>query len=244
MATVPTNVSFDGSPVQFRLDSPLLACFDPLALDMIHDFAPPGMLLDVAVLLKRMNAHHSAMACYTIPHFHPGLFTLDPHDIKKFGDEDEDFDYGEAEEQQAEAGDKSSSCPWVGVDSGTLIVADLAHLPEFGKVLTWETYDLALQHEEVFGEIVHALGGPFFAVMHGSCLPRDGVRWRWNVHYSSSVRAALRRLTNRSIRQPPHSVPARRHVPAAAGAGELSRHAAWRWQSRDARYGLQQPWAD
>jgi hypothetical protein len=35
MTTALTNVSFDGSPVQFRMDSPLLACFDPLALDML-----------------------------------------------------------------------------------------------------------------------------------------------------------------------------------------------------------------
>src|SRR5262245_35151862 len=171
MATVLTNVSFDGSPVRFRLDSPLLACFDPLALDMLHDLATPATPLDVAVLLERMNAHHSAIACYTIPDFQPGMFTLDPHDIRTFGDEDEDFDYGDAEEQEAAGGDKSSAYPWVGVDSATLIVADVAHLPELAKLLTWEKYDLALQNEEVFGDIVDALGGPFFAVMHGSCLP-------------------------------------------------------------------------
>jgi hypothetical protein len=133
--------------------------------------APPGTPLDIGRLLERMNLHHSAIACYTIPEFQPGLFTLDPHDIKKFGDEEEDYDYGEAEEQDTEVGDKFSSYPWVGVDSGTLIVADVAHVRELAKLLTWEQYDLALQNEEVFGQIIDALGGPFFALMHGSCLP-------------------------------------------------------------------------
>jgi hypothetical protein len=130
------------------------------------------------------------MACYRIPDFRPGLFTLEPHDIKKFGDEDEDFDYGEAEEQHAEAGDNSSSYPWVGVDSGALIVADDAHLPELGKVLTWEKYDLALQREEVFGEIVDALGGPFFTVMHGSCLP--GMEFDGDETYTIPVQCVRR----------------------------------------------------
>ena len=35
-----TNVSFDGSPVNFRMDSPLLASFDPIALDLIRDLLP------------------------------------------------------------------------------------------------------------------------------------------------------------------------------------------------------------
>lgn len=73
-----TNVSFDGSPVQFRMDSPLLACFDPLALDMLRELLPAGRPLDVDELLERANVHHPALACYAISNFHPGLFTLDP----------------------------------------------------------------------------------------------------------------------------------------------------------------------
>ena len=95
MAIAPINVSYDGSPVQFRMDSPLLACFDPLALDMLGELLRVGASMDVPALLERANAHHPAVACFTIPDFQPGLYTLDPHDIKKFGDEEEDFDYNE-----------------------------------------------------------------------------------------------------------------------------------------------------
>lgn len=38
MATSLKNISFDGSPVQLRLDSPVLVCFDPLALGGVAPF--------------------------------------------------------------------------------------------------------------------------------------------------------------------------------------------------------------
>jgi hypothetical protein len=41
----------------------------------------------------------------------PGLFTLDPRDIKKFGDEEEDFDYSAGEEAVSEPGDKAPAFP-------------------------------------------------------------------------------------------------------------------------------------
>jgi hypothetical protein len=61
--TIPiTNLSFDGSPVQFRLDSPLLACFDPLALDMIRDSLPADTPLEVGGLLERVNVNYPTIA--------------------------------------------------------------------------------------------------------------------------------------------------------------------------------------
>jgi hypothetical protein len=71
MAIAPTNVSYDGSPVQLRMDSPLLACFDRLALDMLGDLLRSGTAFDVAELLARANANHPAVACFTIPDFRP-----------------------------------------------------------------------------------------------------------------------------------------------------------------------------
>jgi hypothetical protein len=53
MAIAPTNVSYDGSPVQFRMDSPFLACFDPLALDMLGELLPEGASMEVPALLER-----------------------------------------------------------------------------------------------------------------------------------------------------------------------------------------------
>ena len=171
MATVLTNVSFDGSPVQFRMDSPLLACFDPLALDLLRDLLPAGTPLDVDGLLERANVNHSALACFTIPDFRPGLFTLDPHNIKKFGDEEEDFDYSEGDQAEEEPAGKASSFPFAAVDSGALIVADVGHLPQFVNLLTWEQYERGLQDDAVFGKIVEALGGPYFAVINGGIMP-------------------------------------------------------------------------
>ena len=104
MAAAPNNVSYDGSPVQFRVDLPLLACFDPLALDMLGELLPAGIPVDVPALLERANANHPALACLTIPDFRAGLFTLDPHDIKKFGDEDDEFNYGDEEVKRVPGG--------------------------------------------------------------------------------------------------------------------------------------------
>jgi len=162
MSNALTNVSFDGSPVQFRMDSPLLACIDPLALDLLPDLLPEGASFDVARLLERANANHPAIACYTVPDFRPGAYTLDPRDIKKFGDEDEDFDYSEGEEA---SGDKTTDFLFVAVDSGTLIFADVAHLSKLATLLTWEQYDRSLGDDTVFPEIIERLGGPYFAVI-------------------------------------------------------------------------------
>jgi len=171
MATSSTNVSFDGSPVQFRLDSPLLVCFDPLALDIIRDSMPGDARFDIGRLLTRVNSNHSAMSCYRVNDFRPGIYTLDPRDIRKFGDEDSDLDYMEGDQAPSGSADHATRFPFVAVDSAALIVADSAHLPHLAGLLSWEQYDLGLQHEEVFTKITEALGGPYFAVISGGCMP-------------------------------------------------------------------------
>jgi len=162
MAIAPTNVSYDGSPVQFRMDSPLLTCFDPLALDMLGDMLRPSTPFDVGELLERANANHPAVACFTVPNFRPGTYTLDPRDIEKFGDEDEDFDYNEGEQGP---GDRAPDYLFAAVDSGTLIFADVAHLSKLVTLLTWEHYDRSLSDETILPGIVDRLGGPYFAVV-------------------------------------------------------------------------------
>jgi hypothetical protein len=164
MATALTNVSFDGSPVEFRMESPLLACFDPLALDMLRDLLSPDAPLDG--LLERVNADYPAMACYTVPDFKPGVYALEPSDIKKFGDEDDDFDYNEGE---PEPSDKVPDFLFAAVDSGTLIFADFAYLPNLATLLSWEQYDRSLGDDTVLPKIVDALGGPYFAVIISDC---------------------------------------------------------------------------
>ena len=171
MVLAPTNVSYDGSPVQFRMDSPVLALFDPLALDMLGELLRPDSRFD-AEFLERANANHPAVACFTIPCFRPGLYTLDPRDIKKFGGEDDDFDYGDAEVERVPA-NIAPAYLFAAVDSGALIIADVGHLPRLVRLLTWEQYDLSLQHkgDAVLAKILQALGAPYFAIIHGGCMP-------------------------------------------------------------------------
>jgi len=179
MAIAPTNVSYDGSPVQLQMDSPVLACFDPLALDMLGDILQPGIPFDIAKLLERANANHPAVACFTIPDFRPGLYKLDPRDIKKFGDEDDGFDYSECEQ---EAGDGPPDYLWVGVDSGTLIFADVVHLAGLVKLLTWEQYDRSLGNDSILPAVVEQLGGPHFAVVMSDS--RSGMEFDGDGTYS------------------------------------------------------------
>ena len=140
---------------------------------MIHNSLPPDCHLDVGTLLERLTATFPAISCFTIEDFQPGFYTLDPHDIQKFGDEEQDFDYSEGEQAETEPVDKAKSFPFAAVDSGTLIVADVAHLPKLVTLLTWEQYNLGLQDDAVFVNIIEALGGPYFAVIHGNgnCMP-------------------------------------------------------------------------
>src|SRR6266542_1631830 len=119
MAAALSNVSFDGSPVEFRLDSPLLACFDPLSVDLIRDSLPSDPSFDIGGFLERVNTNYPAMSCHKIPDFLPGVYTLDPRDIQKFGDEEQDFDYGDGDQVVSEHGDKAESFPFASVDSGT-----------------------------------------------------------------------------------------------------------------------------
>jgi hypothetical protein len=53
MANTLTNVSFDGSPVVFRMDSPFLACFDPVALEMLRELLLAAAPFETAALLEQ-----------------------------------------------------------------------------------------------------------------------------------------------------------------------------------------------
>jgi hypothetical protein len=165
------NVSFHGSPVQFQLDSPLLLCFDPLCLAGIRDLLaswPTNAPIDVGLLLERVNNQHPAMSCYRIANFQPGLYSLDPRDIHKFGDEEPDLDYDGVQEDELGAAEVEVSFPFVSVDSGALILVDFGHMSKLVNLFGWDQYDLALQDDTVFSKISEALGGPYFAVIHGA----------------------------------------------------------------------------
>jgi hypothetical protein len=164
-----TNISFDGSPVRIRLKSPLVALFDPLALDLIRELTQPETPFSVVEFLSRANSRYSAIACFEIADFRPGFYSLDPRDIKKFSDEDDDFDYESRELPETNAPDTVSSFPFAAVDSGALVIADIAYIAVLAGVMTWEEYDRGLEDESVFGSITNKLGGPYFALIQGGC---------------------------------------------------------------------------
>ena len=165
MPSCPKNVSLDGIAVQFQMDSPLLVFFDPMLLDGLRDLLPPGIPVDVAGVLDRANADFPAMACHTIPNFRVGVFTLDPCDIRKFGYEDEDLDYGEESQTHAEPDNAALSFPWAAVDSGALVLVDATHLADLVHLVSWEQYNLGLDDQTIFGRIADVLGGDYFAVV-------------------------------------------------------------------------------
>src|SRR5262249_40264787 len=146
------NVSFDGSPVRFQLDSPLLLCFDPICLDRIRDLVAswPGQAnTNVGRLFEEVNARYPAMSCCQIDSFQPGEFMLDPRDIRKFGDEEQDLDYdGIPEDANAVA-----SYPFVAVDSAALMLADSTYLDQLVDLLDWEQYERALQDDTVYSKV-------------------------------------------------------------------------------------------
>lgn len=146
---------------------------DPLGLDWVRAqlaALPADQHSDVSTVLSLVNANQIIMSCCEIANFRPGTYTFDPRDIRKFGDDVEDLDYGEPSPVM-ESGQDAVTWPFVGVDSSALLLADFARLPEVVEVLTSEQYDLALQDDSVFAEITNAVGGPCFSVIVGGAMP-------------------------------------------------------------------------
>lgn len=173
------NVSFDGTPVEFWLDSPLVFCFDPSCLDLLLKFLTPGSgktTIDPGDLLERINGFTAdSVSCYAVSDFQPGVYTLHPRDIRKFGDEDDEFDYGEepkddiepadVAEDEIEPADVATSYPFFSVDSATMMLVDSSRLAQLVELLNWDKFDEGLGDSVVFAEISDAVGGPYFAII-------------------------------------------------------------------------------
>ncbi len=178
-----TNISFDGSPVLLRLESPFVVAMDPIALQATRDefsSLPIDAQSDPGALLERLNVRYPSMSCYRVPEFEPGLFVLDPHDIQRFGDEDDDFDYDQDMQEERPPFEDSARFPFVAVDSGTLIFVDFAHLSQVLELLAGDQYDRILRFEAEFEELTALLGGPYFALILAAGSPQmhfdgDGV---------------------------------------------------------------------
>ena len=90
---------------------------------------------------------------HELANFRPGFYSLSLDDFEPAGATDRDARIAD-------------------VDSGALVVADLAHLARVASVLTWERYDKALQAPQgdyaEFQAVQRDLGRSFFAILHGS----------------------------------------------------------------------------
>jgi hypothetical protein len=155
MSKPASNVSFDGQAVTLQLSCPYIVLIDPLALDGLRDqlqslegrtSTDQRALLEALSVPLRIGVHE-------VKDFRPGFFRVTLSD----------FEY-----VKGPARDPGI----VEIDSGTMVLADLAHLASVARVLTWERYDRALQapagDDTPFHEMEAEVGGPFFAVLSGS----------------------------------------------------------------------------
>jgi hypothetical protein len=166
----PGNISWgDGSPVQFRADSPDFLLFDPITLDFLRERLAgltPLSHDDLRNFLVELCKEMGDIGHYQIENFSPGHYQLDLRDIRKFGSEEEDMSDEEWEEWQSEENSEEGppDIRYVGVDSAAIFIADISHLKQLIQVLTPEEYDRALAEDSVFAEINQSIGGPYYAL--------------------------------------------------------------------------------
>jgi hypothetical protein len=162
MALLVPNISFDGKPVELQLSCPYVALIDPMALDGFRDElqeleghtpAEQRALLAAMTPPLRIGIHE-------IGSFRPGVYRVALRDFASAKGHDDDPGI-------------------VDIDSGTMVLADLAHLAALARAFTWDRYDLALQappeDDTIFREIEAEVGGQFFALLMGTAgTPFDG----------------------------------------------------------------------
>jgi hypothetical protein len=146
------NVSDSRGPIELQMSSPFLISIDPLVLDGISAELQRLSPSEVAATPELIRALHGPMkvGIHRIEDFVRGKYRIANDDLEPISSDQEDvraFD----------------------IDSGTLILVDLAHLASLAKILTWESYDDALQSDDdsCWLSFVDELGGPFFGVLSG-----------------------------------------------------------------------------
>jgi hypothetical protein len=93
MASTVRNISFGGSAVMLRLESPLVVYFDPLALGLIAErftHLSGSIQGSIDELVASVNDDGADIAYQEVAAFRPGFYTLDPRDIAKLNELDLD----------------------------------------------------------------------------------------------------------------------------------------------------------
>ena len=154
MSVRASNISFDGAPVELELTSPCIVLIDPLALDGLRtQLQKVGQVpLVEQRRLLREQSQPLRIGLHDVTNFRPGVFRVSVADFER--------------------ADDSPDPGTVDIDSGTMVLADLAHLARVAQVLTWKRYDLALRapsgDDTAFMAMRSELGGPFCAVLSAS----------------------------------------------------------------------------
>jgi len=149
---VVKNVSESRGPIEFQMSSPLLIAIDPLVLDGISaelQALPPSKLAATPEMIRALHGPMK-LGIHRIEDFIPGKYRIANDDLEPVNGDQEDVGVFD-------------------IDTGTLILVDLAYLAGLARILTWERYDDALQSDDdsCWLSVVEELGGPFFGLLCG-----------------------------------------------------------------------------
>lgn len=147
------NASFDGRPVRLRLESDHMVLIDPIALDGLSSQLAEigeGPEADQLVRLHALSEHGLRIGVQRVGGTGPGTYDIG---LDSF-----------------ESADPGHSDPRVfDVDTGTVILIDLAALSAVARALTWDRYDALLQapvgDKSILDKINREVGGPRFAIV-------------------------------------------------------------------------------
>lgn len=146
------NASFDGQPAEFNLQSDTLVLIDPLALDgLASELIKLGAVCqqDQATGLAALGQRGLRIGRHRVADFRPGLYRVDLNSFRTTAAEDGPgvFD----------------------IDTGTVVLIDLAALASVAQALTWDRYDRILQAEPGDHSLLNAInvdiGRPAFALV-------------------------------------------------------------------------------
>ena len=150
------NVSLDGQPVRFSLLSSRILLIDPLALDGLS--AELGQLSQASPdkqheMAGALGARGLRIGVVDLKDFQAGTFELG---LESF-----------------ESVDPSAADPTVfQLDSGTVVVIDMAALEAVARTLTWDRYDTLLQappnDDAPLQALIQDVGGEWFAILAGN----------------------------------------------------------------------------
>jgi hypothetical protein len=150
------NIAINRTAVEFLLETPYVVLVDPLLIEAllprVTRLLSSPSLPTLPGLVTCLRKAHPCMSVgvYAVSGFQPGWYQLELTNILR-------------------AAADAAATDLVDVDSGTIVLADYAHLEAICTHLNWKAYDLALRcrDDQEFFNIEKRIGGPFYAVASG-----------------------------------------------------------------------------